>query len=283
MYEIEFNLEKPLAYHYTGKFQAPDSDWIHITRTIRDFELIVMSEGTLYLLDNNTKYEISKGQYLLLAPGSSHKGFQPSSCSFYWLHFSSFEYDISAPKHLKTNKNKNQITIPNFGAIRNVDKVILFMKQLQDSVRSYHNEISDSYLTTVILCELYNQINSFSYLMGDKTSRISILNDILDYIHSHLHENFTVGRLSEVFGYNEKYLSTFFHKSTGIPLKQYILKEKMEAAKAMLTDTTKPVSEIGYRLGFVDSHNFSKAFKKQVGITPTDYRNTYANRMLFYK
>lgn len=283
MYHIDFNIEKPISYHYTGKFQAPDNNWIHLSRVLNDFELIVVTEGTLYLLDNDTKYEIQKGQYFIQAPGVRQKGYQPSECSFYWLHFSPYQHQMLDSFVYNQNNDKSHITLPNFGFIRNVDKVILFMKQLQDSIRSYTNAITYSYLTTVILCELFNQMNSFSFLKSENTSRISMLNDILDYIHSHLNENITVSQLADVFRYNEKYLSTFFHKSAGIPLKQYIIKEKMDAAKGMLNDTTKSISEIGYSLGFTDSHNFSKAFKKQVGITPTKYRNTYANRMLFYK
>ena len=57
----------------------------------------------------------------------------------------------------------------------------------------------------------------------------------------------------------------------------------MELAKALLTDTNLPVSQIGYDIGFSDNHNFSNAFKKITGQSPSDYRNTYAERMLFHQ
>lgn len=285
-YEIE--IDKPLTYHYTGKFQSPNDDWRHIARILTDFELMVVTKGTLYISENDAPYEVREGEYFLQAPKTNQKGYKSSNCSFYWLHFSPINeiygfYQSLQEIGLETAEHSNTILLPNTGILKNVDKIIILMKQLQDCVRSYHNTAMNSYTATTILLELYNQMNPFSYITSNDPSKTQILNDITDYIHSHIHDNITVHYLSMIFGYNDKYLSTFFHKTTGIPLKQYILKEKMEVAKGILTDSNKAISEIGYSLGFIDSHNFSKAFKKQVGLTPTEYRNTYSNRMLFYE
>lgn len=57
----------------------------------------------------------------------------------------------------------------------------------------------------------------------------------------------------------------------------------MEAAKSLLTDTNRNISEIAAQLGYPDSQQFMKSFKKITGLTPTDYRNAYANRLLFYE
>lgn len=54
----------------------------------------------------------------------------------------------------------------------------------------------------------------------------------------------------------------------------------MDMAKALLSDTNKPISQIGYEIGFSDNHNFSSAFKKITGQSPSDYRNTYAQRKI---
>ena len=89
--------------------------------------------------------------------------------------------------------------------------------------------------------------------------------------------------IAEYFGYNEKYITTFFKKASGVSLKTYILNQKMDMAKALLSDTNKPISQIGYEIGFSDNHNFSSAFKKITGQSPSDYRNTYAQRKLFHE
>lgn len=283
MIHYEFNLDKPLIYHYTGKFQAPNELWTHMERTLSDYELFMVTEGNLYISNNKKDYTIKEGDYLLQSPGTLQKGYAPSNCSFYWLHFMPDDRNDANSGSVMSLESASRISLPDTGALKNPDKIIVLMKQLQDSIRSYHTLISRNYMTTVILCELYNQLNQFSYLKEQNSSKIQLFNDLVDYIHSHIHENITVGALSQIFGYNEKYMTSFFHKSMGVSLKQYILREKMEIAKGILTDTNRSISDIGYSLGYTDQHNFSKAFKKQVGFTPTNYRNTYANRMLFYE
>ncbi|MDE5548471.1 MAG: helix-turn-helix transcriptional regulator, partial [Clostridia bacterium] len=73
-------------------------------------------------------------------------------------------------------------------------------------------------------------------------------------------------------GYHEKYLSTAFHKATGIPLKRYLVSERLNEAKRLLADTNYTVAEVAYYLNFENPHNFSRFFKKECGITPLEYR-----------
>jgi Helix-turn-helix domain len=55
-------------------------------------------------------------------------------------------------------------------------------------------------------------------------------------------------------------------------LYDYVILEKMNAAKNMLTNTDKNISEIAYEFGFANPSNFSAAFKKQFNRMPNDYR-----------
>lgn len=51
----------------------------------------------------------------------------------------------------------------------------------------------------------------------------------------------------------------------------------------MLADTNQNINENALQLGYKDSHHFMKTFKKIVGLTPTDFRNAYAKRLLYYE
>lgn len=75
-------------YVLTGKFKAPSPEWKHETFFLSEYELFVMTEGTLYLHYNNEDFTVSSGEYLLLPPCNSwRQGFKEAYCSFYWLHF----------------------------------------------------------------------------------------------------------------------------------------------------------------------------------------------------
>jgi len=65
-----------------------------------------------------------------------------------------------------------------------------------------------------------------------------------------------------------------FKKHFGITPYQYLLNRKLHVAKIMLTDTTYSIKEISISLCFDDPHNFSIFFKKQTGLSPSEYRKS---------
>lgn len=78
---------------------------------------------------------------------------------------------------------------------------------------------------------------------------------MLDYIKLNRANNLRVSDIALHFGYNEKYLSHLFRKLSGVPLKQFILKSKMDEANYLLTDTNLSIGEIAVKLGYTDAHN----------------------------
>lgn len=276
---LEFLVHKPVQYIMTGKFESPSPQWIHMKRYLVDCEVIFVTEGVLYITINGVKYTVTKGEFLVCPPSCYQEGNKQSICSFYWLHFWTENMKIVSKEYI----TENVISLPIQGEIQNFEKIIVMLKQLQDGIRSYRDERLNNYLTTAILCEFHNQCHKNSVKTKKETSHEQIYNDILDYIKWYRNTNLKVIDIANHFGYNEKYLSHLFHTIKGVSLKQYILQEKMELAKYILVDTNDTVASVAEQLGFRDSHNFMKAFKKQVGLTPTEYRNTHAKRLLYYE
>lgn len=278
-------VDKPVRMEITGKFIAPSQDWMHMNRILLDYELVVVTSGTLYISNGEMKFPISHGEYLLLPPLSPQFGYQSSDCSFYWLHFST-DHPVQATTDMtSTHSNSNnvgEIIIPQTGKLTSVEKLVVMMKQLQDCVRGYNEQTLNNYMTTTILCEIYNQVCS-QQIEPSNRKQDQLYHDIVDYIRWRRSEPLRVSQIAEYFNYNEKYLSHLFRKKSGISLKQYMLGQTMELAKFLLTDTNQNINEISAQLGYKDSHNFMKSFKKIVGLTPTEFRNAYAQRLLFYE
>lgn len=280
-----FSADTPLNYIFTGKFKAPSPSWQHEVFPLREYELFVMTEGTLYIADDSGRYKVSKGEHLLLSPtpNNTRYGYYPTACSFYWLHFSYSGQILLSDSRRYTEQNNNMLHIPVQGVLPAPEKVVILMKQLQDSIRSNYNKTFLDYTTTTVLCEIHNQFIPETYRKNASVSNRQIYNDIIDYVKLTISKNIRVSDIAAHFGYNEKYLSHLFSSIEGLPLKQYILSEKMEKAKYLLTDTNDTISQIASALSFSDSHNFMKAFKKVVGLTPSEYRNAFSKRLLYDK
>ncbi len=282
---IRFEAEKEFIYHWCGKFVAPEESWTHLTRVLQDYELFVVTEGTLYIGTDQKDYTVNTGEYLLMPPNKFEHGTRSSYCSFYWMHFG---YNKEQNNHeLQKTAGSADLTyvpgsllIPEQGKLTSPDRIIILMKQLQDSDRRYREITLNRYLCSAILSEVALQSQIYP-TYGNKIIKEQFYRDICDYVSWHITDNIKVSQVANYFGYNEKYLTTFFKQRAGISLKQYILQEKMDRAKADLSETTEPVSQIAFRLGFSDAHNFSNAFRKVTGLSPSEYRDIYNKHNVF--
>ena len=279
---ISFDSEAKMQYNWCGKFVSPSPEWMHLTRNLIDFELIAVTEGVLYIADSKKQYVIKQGEYLLMHPDKFQHGYKQSECKFYWLHFSIQNNDYSILDESELSFDHHKIYLPSAGAISFTERIIVLMKQLQDSDKRYHSSSLNNALTSAIIYELYCQGKVYKKYNDQKKS-MQVYNDILDYISYHACENMRVSQIADYFGYNEKYLSTLFKKLSGISLKQFMLRAKMDVAKAELTDTNHSIAQIAYNVGFNDTHNFTNSFKKITGLSPSAYRESYTKRALFYK
>lgn len=100
---------------------------------------------------------------------------------------------------------------------------------------------------------------------------------VCDYIDAHLMEDLTIERLSQEFFVSKSHLSHLFQDTTGIPLHKFIQKKRL----AMLRDAIKggmSISKVFAMSGMKDYSTFYRAFKKEYGITPSEFeRSVHGN------
>lgn len=291
---ISLPLDKPLRYHLTGKFAAPSPDWTHQDAALTDYELIVMTRGVLYLDYNGTHYTVPSGHYLLLPPcvgeANMRHGFQPSDCEFYWLHFATAEnsfYEEEPPllEAVFDADPDQTLRLPPQGKVPAPDKLVILMRQMQNNVRAGYPQRALDYETSTVLWELYCQLMFLVHTqeLAQETQPRQLYADMLDYVRANAAAGLCVADVAKHFGYNAKYLSHLFVKLGGRPLKQFILRCRMDSANLLLADTNLSIADIAQRIGYEDAHNFSRAYKKVTGVSPSDYRQAYAKRLLFHK
>ena len=73
-------------------------------------------------------------------------------------------------------------------------------------------------------------------------------------------------------GMSQSHFSTVFAQETGLTFTQYLTALRIGKAKELLSATAMRSSEIAFAVGYNDAHYFSYLFKKQTGVTPSEYR-----------
>ena len=107
------------------------------------------------------------------------------------------------------HKSSNMI-LPVHETIPRIDRIIVLLKQLQDSDRKYGNKLLNSLNITSALEELHSQLYLSNGRVSLKGEQVQLYTDIVDYISWRIRENFKVSEIAGYFGYNEKYITTFF-------------------------------------------------------------------------
>lgn len=88
----------------------------------------------------------------------------------------------------------------------------------------------------------------------------------------------TVANLARAVGVSTRTLGRHFADAIGLSPKAYIDEVRIESAKRLLEQTSLAIAEIRLQAGFADPTAFRRAFKRSVGITPTEYRHRFGNR-----
>ena len=99
-----------------------------------------------------------------------------------------------------------------------------------------------------------------------------------DYIYRNLHQKLGTEEIAEELALNPKYLSTLFHRETGLTISQYIRREKIRLVKNMLTYSAYSYLEIAHYLGFSSQSHLGDQFRRETGMTLKEYRQKYHRR-----
>jgi len=85
--------------------------------------------------------------------------------------------------------------------------------------------------------------------------------------------------LAELFGMSQRNFTRRFRLATNMTPTQYLQNERLREAKELLKSSNLSISEIAYRVGYLDVSYFTKLFKKLSSITPKQYRSTVRARL----
>ncbi|MFD0713124.1 response regulator [Paenibacillus sp. GCM10027626] len=101
-----------------------------------------------------------------------------------------------------------------------------------------------------------------------------LVEQAISYIKSSYNrKELTLSDIAAAVGISDKYLNTLVKEVTGMTANHMIIRLRMEEAAKLLKDPVNRIYEICEKIGYADQDHFRETFKKQYGLTPTEYRN----------
>lgn len=95
--------------------------------------------------------------------------------------------------------------------------------------------------------------------------------DMIFYIHKHL-QTISLPDLSAHYGYSEAHCSRLLKQATGHTYTELVRTVRIKQAATLLSDTDLSITDIGFSVGYENTETFIRAFKKEMGTTPSHFR-----------
>lgn len=141
--------------------------------------------------------------------------------------------------------------------------------------RLYSREISD-HLAQHFSHEVRQPFDRLNFSQEENTNHPDeVVLQAQLWMQNHLNKAaISMRKLSELFGMSQRNFTRRFRSATNMTPLQYLQRQRFSEAKELLQNSNLTISEIAYRVGYMDVSYFTKLFKQFSSITPKEYRTT---------
>lgn len=231
------------------------------------FEIHFMLRGEIsYCFENGRQITVKEKQFILIAPNTPHRIENLSS--------DMLKFTIA---YSHNNSETEQIKDLFFSDItRSITSCIDFCL-----AESKINSVNSPFLIRNRMFEIICTVQRMCGIQEKKNDKIYSAEDeriikAKKYISDNMNRFLTCADVASHCYLSTKQLGRIFEKSEGKKLLAYIHDEKIKYAKKLVTSSGESLKQISFNLGFTNEYYFNRFFKSHTGMTPGDYRKSYA-------
>ena len=252
---------------YTAGITNPNPDY-HIVNNIcpeemhfdyYGFEYVLSGVG--YIETQEKTYTVSKGDMYFLNKLRYH--------DYYPDKKNPFKKEFVVVRGELADKLASLYKVNDSVIIRHVDVHYIFEKLFYNM--EHEKQIPNDEIENLIF-QLFQMVKTPSVSKQDQ----NLANRIADYLYVHIQEKITVEELSRDLYISTSTAQHVFAKKYQCSLMKYFMTVKLDYAKMLLRTTKHSVAHIAHYLAFDDEKYFSRCFKKEVGMTPRQYRESHS-------
>lgn len=260
-------------YIDTGYFDSVQSDWIHKKKTTTpprvclnyEIELYLSKAGTTFI--NEVKYDIEQYSLIVCKPGDVRYSVNPFKC--YYLYISAEDGIIkdildSLPPQMQA-----------FNAKIFLDRFFSLLKY--PAKRNEEQPYAELRIVSHVHEIVFRLAENRDFYEKQKFVNVNVSKAITEakrFIMKNYNRNIQLKDVANHVFLSPNYFHKLFTQVTGITPHQYIINQKINAAKKMLLESDATITDIIINCGFSSQSYFNAIFKREVKITPNDYRKS---------
>lgn len=254
------------------RFGAPCTKWPMHAHQGYTFELV--DQGMMWLLEPDARRSpVARGQYYLLQPGQEHS--QEVDARIRTLYVSLFAARVGEVAREMGLSRRSFLLEPQVGNASGEILTLLASLAVELAQPAPGTHLLLQSLSLQLIVQLLREQQG-----GRTESRLSPPRDRispevrrgLDFIHAHYTEDFSLELLAASALLSPFYFLRLFKQQTGVTPYAYLRQLRLSEAAVLLNQSEESVSAIAARLGFASASHLSSAFRRQYGVTPSQYR-----------
>lgn len=234
---------------------------------------VVLSGNFTYFIDD-VKYEVSKGNILIMRPGVKHLKVIPEGVHVEEFNFGLDNFQIKnlPPNFFMEPDSEHIYTMPLY--FPDILKCINETLAEQEKNEPFCDlMIKASILKLTAL--LYRGMNANkdksekSRLNITTSEKTHIVNEILQYLSQNYMKQISLYRLAHNMYLSPVYISKIFKEETGESPINHLIRIRLTKANELLSKGNMPIKTVARNVGYEDAYYFSKLYKKYYGIPPS--------------
>ena len=258
----------PLLVTAAGYYRVHTSEVIETDRPNGrgDYQLLYISSGKLHLYVDGEDRIITKGNMLLFRPGEAqlYNLYSADKPETYWVHFTGSDVDL---------------LLDYYGMPK--DENVFFTGTSPDYQWLYKQMIQELQLRRVNYEDLLNMNLRHIFLIINRFLKegteldSDALNEVeraTHYFNENYNQNICIKDYAADRHMSDCWFNRTFKKVTKVTPIQYIISLRITSAINLLENTDHNIKQIASMVGYDDEYYFSRLFKKNTGLSPTEYR-----------
>lgn len=223
--------------------------------------LLYTKSGKATLEYENNVYTLSAGSFIFISLANLNVISAPDSdWEIYFMHAMGSDVD----NIYRTFKHNCGCFIENFNE-----------KLFVESVMKIYDEYMLAEIDHYKIAQLIYSLLLDTLKQSNPSPKNVVIEKAIEYLSSNFNKRITIEDLCKKLFVSKYFFIRKFHSAIGCSPKQYLTNLRLEKAKYMLIHTNKSVAEIAQEVGFENEKNIYYAFKTNLGISPTEYKENF--------